>query len=126
MMDFTKDSIFNLKKIDDFKINKNAAAILLDEEKLLGVYKTVRDQVIFTDKRIITVDEEGMTGSRQEIFNLPYSKIQYFSVTTKGVLELVPDCEMTLYFADKRVAVFEFRGRNDILEIGRSVSRYSL
>ena len=49
MISFSQDSTFNLTKIEDNKINKNAAMLLVEDEKLIGVYRTVRDQVVFTD-----------------------------------------------------------------------------
>ena len=96
MMNFSKDAVFNLTKIDNDKLNKNVAMILVDGEEVVGVYKTVRDQVIFTDKRIITVDVQGITGKKQEIFTIPYNKIQYFGIQTVGFMELIPDAELEL------------------------------
>lgn len=126
MMNFTKDAVFNLTKIDNEKINKNANMILADGEQVLGVYKTVRDQVIFTDKRIITVDVQGVTGKRQELFTIPYKNIQYYGIQTVGFMELIPDAELELSFNDGMKAHFEFRGKCDIREIGKMISTYVL
>lgn len=126
MMNFSKDAVFNLTKIDNDKLNKNVAMMLVDGEEVVGVYKTVRDQVIFTDKRIITVDVQGITGKKQEIFTIPYNKIQYFGIQTVGFMELIPDAELELSFNDGMKAHFEFRGKCDIREIGKMISKYTL
>lgn len=126
MKSFNENVMFKLKKINNDKINKNAGALILDNEKLIGVYKTVRDQVIFTDKRIMTVDLKGVTGMQQEIFVLPYSNILYFGIQTVGFFELVPDSELSLFFNNGVKAEFEFRGKNDIIEIGKVISEFSL
>lgn len=126
MLDFSKDAVFNLKKIPDENMNKNVSCLLIENESVIGVYKTIRDQVIFTNKRIITVDVQGITGKRQEIFTLPYSKIQYFGVQTVGFAELIPDSEMALFFSNGLKAVFEFKGQCDILEIGKTISEFTL
>lgn len=126
MISFSENATFNLTKIDNSSINKNAAMILVDGEQVIGVYKTIRDQVVFTDKRIITVDVKGITGKRQEIFTLPYSNIQYFGVQTVGFMELIPDSELALFFNNGMKASFEFRGKCDIVEIGRMISQYTL
>lgn len=126
MINFSQNAIVNLKKINEKEMNENAKKLILSEEKVIGVYKTIRDQVIFTDKRIITVDVQGLTGKRQEFFSLPYSKVQYFGVQTVGFAELIPDSELALFFNNGFRAQFEFKGDNDILEIGRLISKYTL
>lgn len=126
MINFSQNSIVNLQKIDNNQINKNAEKLMIDGEEVIGVYKTIRDQIIFSNKRIITVDVQGITGKKQEIFTLPYSKIQYFGVQTAGFAEFIPDSELALFFNNGLKANFEFKGRNDILAIGKIISRYVL
>ncbi|MBO4302067.1 PH domain-containing protein [Methanosarcinaceae archaeon] len=123
---FSKGASFDLHKVDNDDISKNAAALLVDGEKVIGVYKTVRDQIVFTTKRIIAVDIQGLTGKQQELATLPYANIQYFTIKTAGPVELLQDTYLTIYFANGMTADFEFRGRCDILEIGRNISRYAL
>jgi hypothetical protein len=126
MIGFSKDATFNLQRIESSKINKNVAKLLVEDEQLIGVYKTVRDQVVFTNMRVITAEVEGVTGKRQEIFSLPYSNIQYFGIQTVGFAELIPDAELALFFNNGLKASFEFHGSSNILEIGRMISRYSM
>ena len=73
-MEFRDKPMENLIRIQDKEICKNARALLLDGEQVVGAYKTVRDQVVFTTRRIIMVDMQGITGTRQQIFVLPYRK----------------------------------------------------
>ena len=74
-MEFRDKPMENLIRIQEKDICKNARALLLDGEQVVGAYKTVRDQVIFTTHRIIMVDMQGVTGTRQQIFVLPYRKV---------------------------------------------------
>lgn len=126
MINFSENSMINLQKISNNDINKNAKSLILDNETVIGVYKTIRDQIIFTDKRIMTVDVKGITGKKQEIFSLPYAKVQYFGIQTVGFAELIPDSELALFFNNGLKANFEFKGNNDILEIGKNISKYTL
>ncbi len=126
MINFSENSMINLQKISNNDINKNAKSLILDNETVIGVYKTIRDQVVFTDKRIMTVDVKGITGKKQEIFSLPYAKVQYFGIQTVGFAELIPDSELALFFNNGLKANFEFKGNNDILEIGKNISKYTL
>lgn len=70
-MEFRDKPMENLIRLQEKDICKNARALLLDGESIVGAYKTVRDQVIFTTHRIIMVDMQGVTGTRQQIFVLP-------------------------------------------------------
>lgn len=126
MVDFTGDSVFNLKKIDEKDIHKSIYALLITGEEILGGYKIVRNQVVFTTKRILTLDVQGVTGKKQDIFCIPYAKIQYFSVQTAGFGEIIPDGKLTLYFMDGNKMAFEFKDNCNILEIARMISQYTM
>ncbi len=71
-MEFRDKPMQNLIRIKEKEICKNVQALLLDGETIVGAYKTVRDQAVFTSHRIFLVDMQGVTGTRQEIFVLPY------------------------------------------------------
>ena len=58
----------NLIRVKEKEICKNVQELLLDGEQIVGAYKTVRDQAVFTSHRIFIVDMQGVTGTRQEIF----------------------------------------------------------
>ena len=126
MIDFSKGGAFDLKKVPNSQILGDVTQLFVNGETLIGVYQSVRDQVVFTNKRIITIDVKGLTGKRKEYFILPYSKIQYFGVQTPGFIELIPDTELTVVFANGMKADFEFKGSSDILEIGRAISYFAL
>ncbi len=126
MINFSEDNVFNLKPISPNEMQKDVESLYISGEKTLGAYRTVRDQVIFTNKRIITVDVKGVTGQKRDYSSLPYSKVQYFSVQTAGFAEIIPDCELQLFFNNGFKAIFEFKGDCDIIDIGQSISEYVL
>ena len=126
MINFSDNTVFNLKPIEEKDVQRDVTNLFVDGERILGAYNTIRDQVIFTNKRIITVDVQGITGKRKDYSTLPYSKLQYFSVQTPGFAELIPDCEMELFFTNGFVAKFEFKGNCNIIELGKTISQYIL
>lgn len=126
MINFANGTVFNLKPIKMNEVNRAALGLLLKEEQPLCAFRTVRDQVLFTNKRIITVDVQGVTGKKQDISALPYSKIQYFSIQTPGFAEFVPDSEMELFFSNGFMARFEFKGNTNIIALGKIISEYVL
>lgn len=123
---FNKDSVWNLKPINADTVRNEVNGLLIDDENIEMAFQTVRDQVIFTNKRIISIDVQGITGKRKSFTTMPYSKIQYFSVQTPGFAELFPDSELFIMFSNTFTAKFEFKGNVDIGKIGRMISRYVL
>ena len=80
--------------------------------------------MVFTDKRIIAVNVQGITGKKRDFTTLPYAKVSVFSVETSGTFDL--DSELDLYYSGVGKVRFEFRGASDILNIGRIISQYAL
>ena len=113
----------NLIRIKEKEICKNVQALLLDGESIVGAYKTVRDQVVFTSHRIIMVDMQGVTGTRQEIFVLPYKKVLHFGIQTAGFGDPLQTSELTVCFADEHEAKFGFIGQEELLAVARAISR---
>ncbi len=91
---------------------------------MLWAFKTVRDLVAFTDKRIIAVNVQGLMGKKKDFTTLPYSKIQVFSIETAGTFDL--DAELDLWFSAAGNIRFEFKGQVDIRQIGQLIATYVL
>ena len=124
MIDFKNSSIIKLKKVDDAKFADEVYHLLIEGESVLSCYKDVRDYVVFTDKRIISVNVQGITGKKKDFTSLPYSKITVFSIETAGTFDL--DSELDLFYSGVGKIRFEFRGDSDIVKIGQMISRFAL
>lgn len=61
--------------------------ILVKDEEIKVAYKTFRDYFIFTTKRLILSDAQGVTGKKIIVRTIPYNKIISFGVETAGVLD---------------------------------------
>ena len=125
-INFNQNSVFNLKPINKDSVRSEVQGILINGEEVQYAFQTIRDQLVFTNKRIIAIDVQGITGKRKSFSTMPYSKVQYFAVQTPGFAELVPDSELFLMFASGFTAQFEFKGQVDIGAIGRMISEYVL
>ncbi len=123
MIDFTNKTLFKLKK-SNIAVPDVINKLLIPNEDVIGIYTALRDYVIFTNKRIIAVNVQGITGKKQDFTSLPYSKIQLFSVETAGVIDL--DSELEVYFSGVGKIKFEFTGASDIVKIGQIISAYLL
>lgn len=125
-INFNSESVFNLKPIELGETRKEVSGLLIDGEEAVMAFETVRDQIIFTNKRIISIDVQGIIGKKKSFSSLPYSKIQFFSIQTPGFAEIFPDSELFLMFSNGFTAKFEFKGKVDIAKIGRMISQYVL
>ena len=125
-VNFNQDSVFNLKPISNDEVRGEVDGLLIADEKVEFAFKTIRDQLVFTNKRISSIDVQGITGKRKSFATMPYSKIQYFSIQTPGFMELFPDSELFVMFTNGFTAKFEFKGAVDIGKIGRMLSEYVL
>ncbi|MFZ6993476.1 PH domain-containing protein [Curtobacterium sp. RRHDQ66] len=124
MIDFSNGSVFKLSQCDPAEIAPQVSALLLDGEQILVAAKTIRDFVVFTDKRVIAVNVQGMTGKKRDFTSLPYSKIQAFSVETAGTFDL--DAELELWFSGLGKVKLEFKGRFDITYLGKLIAHHVL
>lgn len=124
MIDFNQNTFFKLKAADAEKGKKLTEELLVPDEQVLSAYRDVRDWVIFTDRRIISVNVESVTGKKKNFTSLPYAKVSAFSVETAGVLDI--DSRMELWFSGLGRVRFEFTGGSDTVAISRMIARYAL
>ena len=120
MIDFKNGSLFKLSRNASISNAPIVTPLLTEGEVYIAEYKAIRDFVIFTNKRIIAVNVQGVTGKKKDFTSLPYSKIQAFSIETAGTLDL--DSELELYFSGLGMVKFEFKGASDIVAIGKLIS----
>jgi hypothetical protein len=95
MIDFQNASYFNLKENNEYA--SRVSELLVPGEDVVGSFKAMRDGVVFTNKRIIAVNVQGIRGSKKDFTSLPYSKVVAFSVETSGTFDL--DAELDLWFS---------------------------
>ena len=120
MIDFKNSAILKLKKDATVTHANDIVSLLVEGEVCISQYSTVRDYVIFTNKRILTVNVQGVTGKKKDYSSIPYSKIQAFSIETAGTLDL--DSELEIYVSGLGKVKIEISGKNDIAEIGKLIA----
>ncbi len=69
--------------------------VILPSEQIICAYKGIRDMLILTEKRILCVDKQGLTGKKQKYLSIPLGKINAFSVETGGTLDV--DCDVDIF-----------------------------
>jgi hypothetical protein len=73
-----------------------ALSLLLDSEEVVAAFATIRDFGVFTNKRIIVADKQGLTGRKIEYYTIPYRSIVIYSMENAGTLDLDLELELIL------------------------------
>lgn len=111
MLDFSRGKFhaYRLSEVKYSDVEKFVAPLMTSKESVLGTFIAGRDYVVFTTKRLITIDKQN--GRKTDFTSIPYTSIDVFSVETAGLLDL--DAELDIFI--KGVGKFTF-------EFGRSTS----
>ena len=115
----------NASKIDVGKIQDEFDKILAPGEKVEHAYQLSRDYFVFTDKRLVLVDKQGLTGSKAEYHSIPYRSITHFSIETGGTLDM--DAELKLWISSTPAPILkQFNKRLSIYEVQAVLASYVL
>ncbi len=120
MIDFTNKNIIKLKQIDNAEGKKAVEATLLSGENVIFAFSSMRDKLILTDKRIMSVNVQGITGKKIDISSIPYSKIQVFSLESAGTLDL--DSELDITISGLGTVRFDLSAQTDVNVLGKFIS----
>ena len=124
MIDFNGSGFFaRLKQVDNSSFSM-INDFLIEGEKIIGSYQSIRDGVVFTTKRIIAINIQGLTGKKKDFTSIPYNKITTFSLETAGVFDL--DAELEIYMSAVGKVKFEFTGSTNVMDICKIISTYAL
>ncbi|AMQ07078.1 MULTISPECIES: PH domain-containing protein [Sporosarcina] len=93
----------NVSEIEVSKVEKEMKDLLALTEKVEHAYKLIRDLLIFTDKRLILVDKQGVTGKKVEYHSIPYKSIVHFSIETAGTFDL--EAELKIWLSGSSVPI---------------------
>lgn len=105
----------NASQIDPQEIQSEVGPLLIEGEKPLRAYKLIRDLFIFTDKRLILVDKQGISGKKVEYKSIPYKSITHFSVETAGSFDR--DSEIKIWITGGHFVEKEIKKGIDITAI---------
>lgn len=121
MIDFSKSLLFKLMPDTSGNVAALVSDLLIDGESVIVSFVTIRDGIAFTNKRIISVNVQGLTGQKKDFTSIPYSRIQTFSVETAGKIDL--DGELDIWISSVGKVRFEFGFKFDVMKLGRLLSK---
>jgi hypothetical protein len=98
------------------KFHANYGALLADGEIIEAGFVVLRDTFLFTNKRLILVEIQGISGKQLEYISIPYGKVTKFSVKTSGSFEL--DAELKLWVGSETIPIEKkFTKDNNVYEV---------
>src|SRR6187549_3985961 len=89
----------NAGAVSPEELNKKYGLLLTEGEVIELGFKLIRDTFIFTNKRLILVDVQGITGSKTEYKSITYKSISRFSIETAGTFDL--DAELKIWVSSE-------------------------
>lgn len=115
----------NASEIEVSEIQEDFSQVLSGEERIEKAYRLIRDLFVFTNKRLILVDKQGLTGNKVEYHSLPYRSITHFSVETAGHFDL--DAELKIWISGNPMPVQKQFNKNlNIYEVQSVLAGYVL
>lgn len=116
----------NAGAIEKEKVQEKYGKLLLPTEEVVAAFKIFRDTFIFTNKRLILVDVQGITGSKIQYFSVLYKSITRFSVETAGSFDL--DAELKIWISGEQHPSIskKFNKKVDIYEVQKLLAEYTL
>lgn len=92
--------IGNAGEVNADELKKKYDTLLIEGEDIEMGFKLIRDTFLFTNRRLILVNKQGITGSKTEYVSIPYKSISRFSVETAGTFEL--DAELKIWISSEQ------------------------
>lgn len=116
----------NAGAVNTDELNKNYAILLTEGEEIELGFKLIRDVFIFTTKRLILVDKQGLTGSKTEYKSISYKSITRFSIETAGTFEL--DAELKIWVSSEQQPSIkkQFNKSVNVYEVQKLLAHYVL
>ena len=90
----------NAGTVSQEELQKDYGKLLISSEEIELGFKLIRDVFIFTNKRLILIDKQGVTGSKTEYKSITYKSISRFSIETAGTFDL--EAELKIWVSSEQ------------------------
>jgi Bacterial PH domain len=115
----------NSTEVSTESVANEFAPILIEGETIVKSFKLIRDMFVFTNKRLILVDKQGLTGSKVDFMTIPYKSVNYFSKRSASILDL--DAEILIWVKGSETPIQkDFRKGENINDVYKTLSAFVL
>jgi hypothetical protein len=113
----------NAHSVDPLQAQQEYARLLGRDEQIYAAYLLIRDTILLTDRRLILIDKQGLTGKKTEYHSVPYRSISHFSVETAGHFDL--DAELKIWLSGNPTPIEKtFTKGVDIYEVQAILTQF--
>lgn len=113
----------NATEVNLNELQKEFTPLLADNEQLECAFRIFRDKWVFTNKRLIMLNVQGITGSKREYHSIPYKSIAHFAIETGGTFD--DDCEMKIWISGQSEPFLqEFKKGTDLKSIQKLLAKH--
>ncbi|GAB2678254.1 PH domain-containing protein [Aliiglaciecola aliphaticivorans] len=112
----------NASEIDVAEVSDELAPIIGENETVERVFKEIRDMYVFTSKRLILIDKQGLTGRKVDYHSIPYRAITQFKLETAGHFDL--DAEFKIWISGIDEPIEKELNKNVVVGIQRTLADY--
>lgn len=109
----------NASEVSSEKLTEQYIRLLIENEEVELGFKLFRDVFMFTNKRLILIDVQGVTGSKAEYKSLPYKHISRFSLETAGTFDLDAELKIWISSEDAPTVSKKFNKSIDVYAVQR-------
>lgn len=115
----------NATTVNVEKLQAEFSMVMVEGEEIECAYEIFRDKWVFTNKRLIMLNVQGLTGSKREYHSIPYKSVKHFSVETSGTFD--GDGEMKIWLSGSNDPFKKEFGKGvDIRAVQRVLAKYVL
>jgi len=116
----------NAGEISSEKLLIEYQHLLAENESIEMGFVLFRDTFMFTNKRLLLIDKQGLSGKKLEALSLPYKSISRFSLETAGTFDL--DAELKIWISSENVPSISkrFNKSVDVYKVQRILAKYVL
>ncbi|MGO1584913.1 PH domain-containing protein [Mesonia sp.] len=113
----------NSSEVSVEKLLEKYGRLLVEGEDIEIGFKLFRDTFMFTNKRLVLIDVQGLSGSKAEYKSLPYKNISRFSLETAGTFDL--DAELKIWISSEDLPSIskKFNKSIDVYEVQRYLAQ---
>lgn len=108
---------------DVAEVQQEIGGMLAEGEQLDIAFSLIRDLIVFSNKRLILIDKQGLTGSKVDYMSIPYRSIVRFSAETKGHFDLESELVLWLSSTDQPIRK-TFAKDSNILAVQKALATY--
>lgn len=119
-MGFLDKVLGNASEVDIGDVQEELAPIIGENESVERVFKEIRDMYVFTNKRLILIDKQGLTGKKVEYHSIPYRAITQFKLETAGRFDM--DSEIKIWVSGQSEPIEKELNKDVVVGIQKTLA----